>query len=125
MTGASTRHPEPYHLAEWLSRVYVHARRPPGRQRDVLVALAVQFADWGTGRGYASIKSLSEFCSTSRSTVQRALRWARGASLAVRRTRGHRRGDGTVMASEWQLVSSQGVTTPAVETALYASGVTP
>lgn len=117
MSRASTHHPEPaYHLAEWLARVYEHHARPPARQRDVLVALAVHFVDWGSGQGYASIQGLAEFCRIGRSTVQRALRWAREARIVRRLSRGHRRGDGTVVASVWQLISeSLGVNTPAVE----------
>jgi hypothetical protein len=117
----STHHPDTYHLAEWLAAVYEHDSRPPARQRDVLTALAVHFADWGNGRGFASIKGLAQFCTIGRATVQRALRWAREACLLVRRRRGCRAGDGTVWASEWQLISSLRITTPAVESEVYAS----
>jgi hypothetical protein len=121
VSRASTHQPEPYHFAEWIARVYEHGRRPPARQRDVLTALAVHFADWGTGLGYASIQSLASFCKASRATVQRALRWGRDASLLVRLQRGNRAGDGTSRPSRWRLVSSLGINTPAVESNLYAS----
>jgi hypothetical protein len=122
VSRASTHQHEPYHLAEWLAHVYEHERRPPARQRDVLTALAVHYVDWGTGLGYASIKSLADFCRASRATVQRALRWGREACLIVRITRGTRAGDGTPHPSQWRLVSSLRITTPAVESALYTSG---
>lgn len=118
MSRASTPHPDAYHLAEWLAHVYEHDHRPPARQRDVLTALAVHFIDWGTGLGYASIQSLAAFCQTSRTTVQRALRWGREASLIARLRRGTRSGDGVAHPSRWQLVSSLGVNTPAVESIL-------
>ena len=124
MTAPSTHQPDAYHLAEWLSRLFDAADRPPAKQRDVLTALAVKFADWGTGRGYASIKALAAYCAVGRATVERALRWGRRACLLVRLRRGHRRGDGSVWASEWLLVSSLHITTPAVEIAFYTSGVT-
>lgn len=103
MTPVSTHQREPFHVAEWLARVYEHAARPPARQRDILTALAVHFCDWGTGHGYASIQSLAEFTRASRATVQRALRWGREARLLVRITRGNRAGDGTSRPSRWRL----------------------
>lgn len=108
MTATSRRQPRAFDLADWLGSVYCHDSRPPALQRDVLTALAVKFAD-RAGEGYASIESLAGFCGASRSTVQRALRWARATGLLQRKSRGHRLGNGKVLASEWQL-RPQGVT---------------
>jgi hypothetical protein len=100
----STRQPPAFDLAAWLRSVYCHGSRPPALQRDVLTALAIRFAD-RSGEGYASVESLASFCGTSRSTVQRSLRWARsaGVGLLLCKKRGHRLGNGKVLASEWQL----------------------
>jgi len=87
----------------WLNSVYHHPAKPPSNQRDVLTALAVKFVDLDSGEGHASIEELADFCDASRSTVQRALRWARKESLAVRLSRGHRLGNGESVASAWQL----------------------
>jgi hypothetical protein len=108
MTAASKRQPPAFDLTDWLRSVYCHESRPPALQRDVLTALAVKFAN-RAGEGYASVEALAGFCRVSRSTVQRALRWARTAGLLQRKSRGHRLGNGKVLASEWQL-RPQGVT---------------
>lgn len=83
--------------------MYCHPARPPAQQRDVLTALAVKFMDWGTGTGYASVDMLAEFTRHTRSTVMRALRWGRDVLLLVQTRRGHRLGNGKVVASEWRL----------------------
>ena len=102
MTAASRRQPPAFDLTDWLGSVYSHESRPPALQCHVLTALAVRFAD-RSGEGYASIESLAGFCDVRRSTVQRALRWARSAGLLRCKTRGHRLGNGKVIASEWHL----------------------
>ena len=113
---------QPFSVAQWLNTMYCHPDRPPALQRDVLTALAVQFVDWGTGTGRASIDTIAEFCHTARSTVQRALRWGREALLLVRTRRGHRLGNGKVIASEWRLqLMPQGVNDLSVEIGLKAS----
>ena len=94
---------QPFPVAQWLNEVYCHPDRPPAAQRDILTALAVKFLDWRSGEGFASIEMIAEFCGAARSTVQRALRWARGAFLLVLTRRGHRLGNGKVIASEWRL----------------------
>lgn len=94
---------QPFPVAQWLNGIYCHKERPPALQRDVLTALAVKFMDWGTGEGFASIAMISEFCGAARSTVQRALRWARKLDMLVMARRGCRAGDGTLLASEWRL----------------------
>ncbi len=115
--AASTR--QPFSVAQWLNAVYCHPARPSALQRDVLTALAVKFTDWGTGTGCASIEMIAEFTRHTRSTIQRALRWGCGALLLVRTRRGHRLGNGKVIASEWRLqfatCESQGVNRLAVE----------
>lgn len=102
----------PFSVAQWLNAVYCHPDRPSAPQRDVLTALAVKFTDWATGEACASIEMLAEFTRHTRSTIQRALRWACDALLLIRTRRGHRLGNGKAVASEWrlQLPNSQGVT---------------
>ena len=109
VAAASRRQPPAFDLTDWLGAVYGHESRPAALQRDVLTALAVRFAN-RSGEGYASIDSLAGFCGASRSTTQRALRWARATGLLHRKSRGHRLGNGKVLASEWQLClkASQG-----------------
>ncbi len=117
MTTVSTH--QPFHVAEWLNTVYCHKNRPPAKQRDVLTALVVKFLDWETGKGFASIQQLADFCEVGRATVQRALRWGCRMLLIMRAKRGCRRGDGTLLASEWKLqIPSLGISTPAVENRL-------
>lgn len=91
-------------IAEWLGAVQRHPERPAANQRDVLTALAVQFIDWQSGTGIASLDMLSEFCGASRNTVQRSLKWAVEAGLLVRTKRGHSMISGGTVASEWLLV---------------------
>jgi len=94
---------QPFSAVQWLNAVYCHPARPSALQRDVLTALAVKFIDWGTGTGYASIQMLAEFTRHTMSTVKRALRWGRQTLLLVQTRRGHRLGNGKVVASEWRL----------------------
>ncbi len=101
MTATTTR--QPFSAVAWLNAVYSHPARPPALQRDVLTALAVKFLSWADGTGYASIDMLAEFTRHTRSTVKRALRWGRDALLLIQTRRGHRLGNGKVVASEWRL----------------------
>jgi hypothetical protein len=88
----------------WLGNVYGRPDLPPVRQRDVLVMLAVRCAEDGPDRRIASIDSLSFLCATARSTVQRALRWAKRAGLLVVARRGHWVSPGVSVPTIWQLV---------------------
>lgn len=115
---------QPFPVAQWLNAVYCHPDRPPAAQRDILSALAVKYLDWRSGEGFASIEMLADFCGAARSTVQRALRWARAAELLVLTRRGHRLGNGKTIASEWRLSLPQGVNRLSVEKPLKASAVT-
>lgn len=92
-----------FSVARWIQAVQRHPGRPAPNQRDVLTALAVEFIDWKTGEGIASLEMLSDFTRTSRQTVQRSLKWAMDAGLLVRTKRGHCLPDGKPMASEWLL----------------------
>lgn len=89
----------------WLGLVYAHPDRPPAMQRDVLTALAVDKRLTGDGpdKRTASIRILQEVCQVSRSTVQRALRWARQVFLLVLLKRGHRVADGIVIDTSYRL----------------------
>src|SRR5262249_48335397 len=96
----------------WLTAVRDHPGRPRGRSRcfEVLTMLALRL-DWGTGTGYASTGQLMADTGAGERTVRRALDWAQQAGLLVRTRRGHRLGNGQVIASEWALaLPSQPVT---------------
>ncbi len=88
----------------WLGMVYGRPDLPPVRQRDVLVMLAARCEEDGPDRRIASIDSLSFLCSTARSTVQRALRWAKRAGLLLVARRGHWIAAGESVPTIWQLV---------------------
>jgi len=94
---------KPLSVAEWIGAVQRHPDRPAANQRDVLTALAVQFIDWRTGTGYASLEMLSDFCGASRATVQRSLKWGADAGLIIRTKRGHSMINGGSVASEYLL----------------------
>ena len=95
---------------EWLLAIRDRPDRPDGVQRDVLTMLTLRL-DWtGSGRGFASVPDLMADTGVSRSTVERALGWARGEGgdrdrrfFLVQTKRGHRQGDGSRKSSEWLL----------------------
>lgn len=97
---------------EWLSAVYCADDRPAGMQRDVLTALCVRYSEWRTGLARVSQLTLMAWCQASRSTVQRALRWARSAGMLDCVSRGHRLGDGTAAPSVWRLHLKASEVTP-------------
>jgi hypothetical protein len=86
----------------WMAAVRDHPDRPPMLQSHVLTMLALRL-DWSTGRGFASTAQLAADADCSPPTVKRATGWGRTAGMLVQARRGHRRGDGTTVASEWQL----------------------
>jgi hypothetical protein len=88
----------------WLATVYGRPDLPPVKQRDVLVQLAVRCEEDGPERRIASIDLLSGLCATARSTVQRALRWAKRAGLLVPHRRGHWIAPGVSVPTIWRLV---------------------
>ena len=92
---------------EWQAAIRDHAARPASNQCNVLDKLALRL-DWETGAGFCSVDQLAADAGVSEPTVRRALDWARGtprdaAFFLARTRRGHRLGDGSVMASEWLL----------------------
>lgn len=86
----------------WMTAVRDHPGRPSTMQRHVLLCLALRM-DWRTGTGFASAAQLAADADASEDTAQRATTWARGHELLYRTRRGHRTGDGQVVASEWEL----------------------
>lgn len=94
-------------IERWLMEVRDHPKRPPAMQRHVLTMLALRM-DWTTGSGFVSTFQLMADADASKITVWRATKWARDNDLLVQTRRGHRLGNGQVVASEWQL--SQGFT---------------
>jgi hypothetical protein len=93
-------------LFYWLAALYDHPRLITSARRDVLLALAVKRLDYGTGAGYCSVRTLAGDTGLSEATVKRALDAARKTEpvLLERTKRGHRLGDGKVIASEWQII---------------------
>lgn len=90
----------------WLGIVYGRLDKPPVRQRDVLVMLAVG-CEWGEGgadRRVASIAVLASMTAAGERTVQRALQWARRADLLAVDRRGHQISPGKSVATTWRLV---------------------
>jgi hypothetical protein len=129
---------------EWLAATRDHPDRPDRVQCHVLTMLALRL-DWdGRGRGFASVPELMADADASKSTVERALGWARGKGPArdsrfflVQTKRGHRLGNGKTKASEWLLRlpgdppyvppprkagASQGVTRDTLRSGLKVSG---
>lgn len=94
-------------IEPWLQAIRDHPRRPPAMQRHVLTMLALRM-DFSTGQGFASTGQLMADADAGESTVRRATTWARSAGLLVQVQRGHRRGDGTVSASQWRISTGRG-----------------
>lgn len=67
----------------------------------VLWALALRMR--ADGAGYASVRTLADDVAVCERTARRATDWARECDYLNRTRRGHRLGDGRVVASEWQL----------------------
>jgi hypothetical protein len=81
----------------------------PSRSAEhVLWALALRLDADGTG--FASIRQLADDTRMSQETVLRATRWARSAGYLEQTKRGHRKGDGRTVASEWLLLNVSLVT---------------
>src|SRR5260221_8685167 len=62
---------------EWQKAIRDHPQRPSADQCHVLDRLSLRLG-WSTGRGFASLDQLMADAAASKSTVQRALSWARG-----------------------------------------------
>jgi hypothetical protein len=86
----------------WMTAVRDHPERPAATQVHVLFALALRM-DWSTGQGFASTGQLASDAQCEERTVRRATGWARKAEMLVQSRRGHRLGNGKVIASEWCL----------------------
>ncbi len=91
----------------WIGLIYARPDRPPMRQRDSLVTLAVgvkpRDSDHPDLRTIA-LDALDAVCGAGRRTIQRALRWAVKAGLLKCKQRGHRIADGITVPTTWQLL---------------------
>jgi hypothetical protein len=92
---------------EWMAAIRDHPERPSSAQCFVLDRLALRL-NWTDGTGRASVAQLACDSAVEPRTVRRALDWARGNPrderfFLARTRRGHRLGDGSVVASEWLL----------------------
>jgi hypothetical protein len=96
-------------IERWLTAVRDHPDRPAALQRHALTMLALRL-DWATGRGFASMRDIAADADASDHTVKRATSWARSdkVGLLLCTRRGHRLGNGTTVASEWQLTMPEG-----------------
>lgn len=94
---------------EWLAAIRDHPRRPPAQQSHVLTMLALRM-DWATGTGFASTGQLAADAECGERTVKRATKWGRDRDMLILARRGHRLGNGTTRASEWELAIPQGAT---------------
>jgi hypothetical protein len=90
----------------WMAAVRDHPQRPPSEQRHVLMNLALRLS-WETSTGFASARQLAADVGCDERTVRRATAWARASGMLIRTKRGHRLGDGSVLASEWRLTTPQ------------------
>lgn len=98
------REHEPVSLAEWLWQLRDFKPKPPPGQLAVLCMVLARL-DAKTGCGWVSgEQTMTDTGLEAPDTVQRALKWARDNFLIRRVTRGHRTGDGTALASQWQLL---------------------
>ena len=89
-------------IERWLMAVRDHPDRPPPMQRHVLTMLALRL-NWKSGAGYVSTGQLVTDSGAEDRTVRRATAWARDHGLLVQTRRGHRLGNGQIVASEWRL----------------------
>jgi hypothetical protein len=103
----------------WQQKLRACEDRPRGRQRrqfDALLALA-GLLDWPTGKGFASVADAAKGADVGEMTVKRATAWAQEAGWLRKVKRGHRLGDGSVTANEWELLlPSQQTNSPAKQT---------
>lgn len=70
----------------------------------ILICLAVDCLDYGTGAGYCSEDMLFRRTGKKDRTIRDALKLAQKVGLIERTRRGHRLGNGGKIASEWQLI---------------------
>lgn len=100
-------------LVYWIKAV-THHKGVPGEDgklipftdghRLILISLAADCLDFGTGAGYCSARTLAERSGKARSTVMRALELGRKAGLIEQTRRGHRITNETKIASEWRII---------------------
>ena len=90
-------------LVYWIRAVYDCKALSAG-DRDTLICLAVKYLDYETGSGFCGTRTLTDSLGKDKRTILRALGAGRNAGLLEQTHRGHRRGDGSGMASEWQLL---------------------
>lgn len=87
----------------WMRAIRDAELKRPTKRLAVLWALALRMEKDGTG--FASGDTLANDAQVHRATVSRATRAERKTGYLVQTRRGHRLGDGTVIASEWQLTN--------------------
>jgi hypothetical protein len=100
--GKCRRPHERLSLARWCWQWRHLADKPTSVQSSITRALADRLHA-GSGCGFVSLQQLADDTGRSMSTIQRVIRWAVSVGLIEQAARGHRLGDGRVMASEWRL----------------------
>lgn len=110
-------------LVYWIVSLY---REPylGKAHRDVLIYLAAACLDYSSGYGYCSEERLVTETGRSIRTVREALELGCETRKLRRLRRGHRLGDGTVLASEWQVIFPPTSTVTSVPVENDASTVT-
>ena len=86
----------------WLAAIRDHPRKPPTEQCHALTMLVLRL-DWKTLNGHCGTVQLQADTDAGRSTVLRALGWAKREGFLTQTRRGHRLGNGQKIASEWAL----------------------
>jgi hypothetical protein len=75
--------------------------------------MLVSRLDPGTGCGWVSLATVREDAGAGENTVDQAVTWARRSGFLHQAVRGHRLGNGEVVASEWEMRRpNQDVNTP-------------
>jgi hypothetical protein len=92
-------------IESWLKAIRDHPDRPSATERVVLECLALRL-NWTTGKGFCSVQQLMEDAPAAKRSVLRALEWAQSDTVTILKQtrRGGRKGDGSVLASEWALI---------------------
>lgn len=87
----------------WMRAVRDHRPKAAPRSSRYAVLWALGLRMDADGAGFASQAQLAEDTTVTERTVRGHLAWARGVGFLELTHRGHRRGDGTVAASEFHL----------------------
>jgi hypothetical protein len=103
---------------EWMRAVRDHEPKPGPQSMRYAVLWGLALRLGGDGTGFCSVRQLCEDVEVSERTARGHLAWARKSELLEQTRRGHRLGNGSVVASEWKLTRAQ----PATRDLLRSTG---